>query len=82
MENLTTIKGHNSTFNVRKMMCNNPKLDLFNIYPYTCTRFVKILTFFSQDIEQKRNYDGMTDGGMIDIIPKSSIAAPLFQSGA
>ena len=27
-DKLTSIKGHNSTTNVRKMMCNNPNLDL------------------------------------------------------
>ena len=33
-EILAQIKGHNSNTNVRKMTCNNPKLDLVNINAY------------------------------------------------
>ena len=52
---MTPINGHNSVTNLRKMMCNNPNLDLVNINAYT--KFCKILSFCSQDIEQKRNSD-------------------------
>ena len=45
-------------------MCNNPNLDLVIINAYT--KFGKILSICSQDIEQKQNYDGWTDG-MTDI---------------
>ena len=63
------------------MTGNNPNLDLVNINAYT--KFGEILSFCSQDIELKQNYDRMTDGqtnGWNDQ-PKSSIA-PLFQSQA
>ena len=33
-EILTSIRGHNSVTNVRKLMPNNPNLDLVNINPY------------------------------------------------
>ena len=33
-ENLALFKGHNSDTNVRKMTCNNPKLDLVNMNAY------------------------------------------------
>ena len=48
---LTSIKGHNSVTNVRKMMCNNPNLDLVSSNAYT--KFGKILSIYSQDIERK-----------------------------
>ena len=38
-----------------KMMGNNPKLDLVNDDVHT--KFGRILSIFSQDIEQKRNSD-------------------------
>ena len=40
------IKGHNSGTNVRKMTCNNPKLDLANMNAYFGENmsFLKILT--------------------------------------
>ena len=60
----TQIKGHNSVTNVRKMMLNDSNLDLVNINAYT--KFGKILSIISQDIEQKLNYNGpnyrQTDG--------------------
>ena len=76
------IKGHNSVTNVQKIMCNNPNadcqlecinkmFDLVNINAYT--KFGKILSICSQDIERKLNYDGQNDGQ-----PKSSIT-PLFR---
>ena len=52
------------------MICNNLKLDLVNINAYT--KFGEILSFCSQDIERKQNYDGPNDGQM-DRQPKSSI---------
>ena len=58
-EILTSINGPNSVTNARKMMCNNLNLDLVNIKVYT--KFSEILSIFSQDIEQKRNYGGQTD---------------------
>ena len=58
-EILTSIKGPNSVTNARKMMCNYLNLDLVNIKVYI--KFSEILSIFSQDIEQKRNYDGQTD---------------------
>ena len=55
----TSVKGLNSVTNVRKMMCNNPILDLDKIYAYT--KFGKSLLIFSQDIERKQIYDGRND---------------------
>ena len=63
----TQIKGHNSVTNVRKMMLNYSNLDLVNINAYT--KFGKILSIISQDIEQKLNYNGPNDrqtDGMTD----------------
>ena len=54
-EILTSIKGHNSVKNLRKMMGNNPKLDLVNVDKGT--KFGRILSIRSQDIERKRNSD-------------------------
>ena len=54
-EILTSIKGHNSVKILRKMMCNNPKLDLVNVVVHT--KFGRILSIHSQDIERKRNSD-------------------------
>ena len=41
------------------MMCNNPNLDLVNINAYT--KFGKILSICSQDIELKRNSEQNSD---------------------
>ena len=51
--------SHNSGTNVRKMMSNNPKVNLvnMNIILYIYIKFVEILSVCSQDIEWKRNYD-------------------------
>ena len=46
--------GDNSGTNLRKMTCNNPKLDLAKINAYI--KFCEILPFGSQDIERKRNF--------------------------
>ena len=54
-EILTSIKGHNSVKILRKMMSNNPKLDLVNVDVHT--KFGQILSIHSQDIERKRNCD-------------------------
>ena len=54
-ENLTSIKGHNSVTNLRKMKVNNPKLDLVNINAHT--KFGKIQSICSQDIGRKRKSD-------------------------
>ena len=53
---MTLIKSHNSVTNLQKMMCNDPDLHLVNIYAYT--KFGKILSICSQDIERKVYYDG------------------------
>ena len=39
--------------NMRKMMCDNPNVDLININAYI--KFGEILSICSQDIEQKQN---------------------------
>ena len=54
-EILTSIKGHNSVKILRKMMGNNPKLDLVNVD--VGTKFGWILSIRPQDIERKRNSD-------------------------
>ena len=51
-EILTSIKGHNSVANLRKMTLYNPNLDL--IYGNVYTKFGYILSIGSQDIERKR----------------------------
>ena len=56
---LVLIKGHNSGTNVRKMMCNNPNVDLVNINAYI--KFGEIMSICSQDIEQKQNF-GVNQG--------------------
>ena len=52
-EILTSIKGRNSVKILRKMMGNYPKLDLVNVDVHT--KFGRILSIRSQDIERKRN---------------------------
>ena len=54
-EILTSIKGRNSVKILRKMTGNNPKLDLVNDDVHT--KFGRILSIRSQDIERKRNSD-------------------------
>ena len=54
-EILTSIKGRNSVKILRKMMGNNPKLDLVNVDVHT--KFGRILSIRSQDIERQRNSD-------------------------
>ena len=54
-EILTSIKGRNSIKILRKMTGNNPKLDLVNVDVHT--KFSRILSIRSQDIERKRNSD-------------------------
>ena len=54
-EILTSIKGRNPVKILRKMMGNNPKLDLVNDDVHT--KFGQILSIRSQDIERKRNSD-------------------------
>ena len=54
-EILTSIKGHNSERNLRKLTCNNPNIDLVNINAYpNCDQIPSIC---SKDIERKRNSD-------------------------
>ena len=52
-EILTSIKDHNPIKFLQKMMGNNPKLDLVNDDVHT--KFGRILSIRSQDIERKRN---------------------------
>ena len=54
-EILTSIKGRNSVKILRKMMGNNPKLDLVNADVHT--KFGQILLICSKDIERKQNSD-------------------------
>ena len=54
-EILTSIKGHNSIKILLKMTGNNPKLDLVNDDVHT--KFSRILSICSLDIERKRNSD-------------------------
>ena len=54
-EILTSIKGRNSVKILRKILGNNPKLDLVNVDVHT--NFGQILLIRSQDIERKRNSD-------------------------
>ena len=54
-EILTSNKGRNSVKILRKMTGNNPKLDLVNVDVHT--KFGRILSIRSQDIERKRNSD-------------------------
>ena len=51
----TSIKGLNSVKILRKMTGNNPKVDVVNVDVHT--KFGRILSIRSQDIEQKRNSD-------------------------
>ena len=50
-----SIKGHNSVKILRKMMGNDPKLDLNNVDVYI--NFGQILSICSRDIERKQNSD-------------------------
>ena len=52
---LMSIKGRNSVKILRKMTGNNPKLDLVNVDVHT--KFGRILSIRSQDIERKPNSD-------------------------
>ena len=54
-EILTSIKGHNSVKILRKMTSDNPKLDLVNVDVHT--KFGRILSIRSQDIERIQNSD-------------------------
>ena len=81
-EILTSIKGYNSVKILRKMTGNNPKQSLVDVDVHT--KFGQILSIRSQDIEQKRNVNGITESrndGTTEGQGESSIA-PLFQSRA
>ena len=54
-EILTSIKGCKSVKILRKITGNNPKLD--HVYVDVHTKFGRILSMCSQDIERKRNSD-------------------------
>ena len=49
------MKGHYSGTNMRKRMCNDPKLDLVNMNAYI--KFGENLSICSQDIVRKQNSD-------------------------
>ena len=57
---MTSIKGHNSAMNLRKMTANNLNLDFVNIKAYI--KFAQILCICSEDIELKRNFDICSQG--------------------
>ena len=52
---LTSVEGHDSITNARKIMCNNPNPDVVDINAYT--KFGEILSICSEDIERKGNYE-------------------------
>ena len=54
-EILTSIKGRNSVKILQKITGNNTKLDHVNVDVHT--KFGRILSMCSQDIERKRNSD-------------------------
>ena len=54
-QSLTSIKGRNSVVNLRKKKIYNTNVDLVNDNVYT--KFGLILSFCSQDMEQKPNSD-------------------------
>ena len=54
-EILTSIKDRNSVANLRNLTLYSPNLDLINVNVYT--KFGKILSIGSQDIERKRNFE-------------------------
>ena len=54
-EILTSIKGHKSVANLQNLTLYNPNLNI--IYVNVNTKFGKILSIGSQDIERKRNSD-------------------------
>ena len=56
---MRSIKGRNSVANLLNLTLYNPNVDLINVNVYT--KFGKILSFHSQDIERKENYDGITE---------------------
>ena len=56
---LTSINGHNSLTNLRKMTANNPSLDLVSINSYI--KFGQNMSICSQDIEWERNF-GVNEG--------------------
>ena len=56
---LAYIKGHNPGTNVRKMMCDNLKLDLVNMN--ACIKSGENLSICSKNIERKRNF-GVNQG--------------------
>ena len=56
---LTSIKGHNSLINLRKMTANNPNVDLVSIDSYI--KFGQNLSICSQGIERKQ-YFGVNQG--------------------
>ena len=73
---LTSIKGHNSVTNLKKMTGKNPNLDLVNV-----NAFIKngqILSICSKDFEQKRNSNLSYDvASGSEITPCNKICKPL-----
>ena len=59
-----------------EMRCSNPNLDLVNIN--ACTKFGKILSFCSQDVERKQNYERILTSmnSIIQMHEKSFVTIP------
>ena len=58
---LALIKGQNSGTNMRKMMCKDPRLDLFNVNMNPYINVGEILSIGFKDIEQTPNF-GVNQG--------------------
>ena len=67
-EILTSIKGHNSVKILRKMTGNNPKLDIVNDDVHT--KFGRILSIRSQDIERKEILTSIKGRNSVKILRK------------
>ena len=77
-EILTSIKGHNSVANLRKMTLYNPNLDLINGNVYT--NLVKFCPLVLMILSRNENYDGKTKR-QNDRQGKSSIAPTFSKRG-
>ena len=71
---LTSTKGRNSVKTLQKMMGNNPKLDLVNVDVHT--KFGRILSICSQDIERKQNSDVNQGRNSVKILRKMTATRP------
>ena len=71
---LTSIKGCNSTTNLRKMTLYNPNLDLINVNVYT--KFGLILYILFQDIEQNEILTSIKGGNSVANLRKMKLYNP------